>query len=152
MLFRSIVNNIQTALLRSLLDNARMYRMVENTARVTRSSDAYTIAEMFNTLSNSIWSELAGAQNVNSFRRNLRRTYVSEMTRVLINERSVLNPVPAPEDARSLARFELTQLSERIGRALSTGASLDATTRAHLLETKVRIDRALNASVTTTAR
>jgi hypothetical protein len=148
-----IVNSLQTALLRSLLDNARLNRMVENTARVTRASDAYTIAELFGTLNNSIWAELAASpQNINSFRRNLQRSYVSEMTRVLMTERTLLGPVPAPEDARSLARYELTQLSDRIGRALATGAALDATSRAHLLETKVRIDRALNASVSTTAR
>ena len=69
-----------------------------------------------------------------------------------MNERTPMTTIVAPEDARSLARYELSQLSERIGRALSTGGSLDATTRAHLLETKVRIDRALNASVVTTSR
>jgi hypothetical protein len=149
-----MVNSIQTALLRSLLDNAKLGRMVENTMRVPRASDAYTIAEMFRTLGSSIWSEIgSGApQNINSIRRNLQRSYVSEMTRVLLNERSPFAPLSAPEDARSLARYELTQLSERIGRALATGAALDATTRAHLLETRVRIDRALNAGVITTPR
>ena len=148
-----IVNSLQTALLRTLLDNARMTRMVENTARVSRPADAYTIAELFATLSASIWSEVPAHQNINSFRRNLQRSHVSEMTRILMNERVLGGmPVPPPEDARSLARMELTNLSDRIGRTLANGASLDATTRAHLLETKVRIDRALNASVSTTAR
>jgi hypothetical protein len=143
-----IVNSLQTALLRSLLDNARLNRMLENTARVARPGEAYTIAEMLGTLNNSIWSELAGSpQNINSFRRNLQRSHIAELIRVLMNERSLVNPVPAPEDARSLARYELTQLSERIGRALAAGGALDATSRAHLFETRVRIDRVLNASV-----
>jgi hypothetical protein len=145
-----MVNSIQTALLRSLLDNAKLARMVENTTRVSRG-EAYTIAEMFRTLGSSVWSEIDGAspRNINSIRRNLQRSYIGEMTRILLNERSPFAPMPAPEDARSLARYELTQLSARIGRAQSSG-SLDATTRAHLLETKVRIDRALNASLVTT--
>ncbi|HEY0672237.1 MAG TPA: zinc-dependent metalloprotease [Longimicrobiales bacterium] len=148
-----MVNSIQTALLRSLLDNARLHRMVENTARVNRGSDAYTIAELFSTLTGSIWSEVSGSpQNVNSIRRNLQRSHITEMMRVLMNERTPFMMTLAPEDARSLARYELTQLSERLGRALSAGSAIDATTRAHLLETKVRIDRALNASVVTTGR
>jgi hypothetical protein len=148
----AIVNSIQTALLRSLLDNARLTRMVENSARVNRADEAYTIAELFRTLNGAIWSELATPQNITSMRRNLQRSHVAEMTRVLMNERTPAQLALAPEDARSLARYELTQLSERIARALAGGASLDATTRAHLLETKVRIDRALNASVVTPAR
>jgi hypothetical protein len=149
----AIVNSIQAALLRGLLDNARLHRMVENGARVSRPAEAYSIAELFGTLTGSIWSEVSGApQNVNSIRRNLQRSYLSEMTRILMNERTLFAGALAPEDARSLARYELTQLSERIGRALSTGGTLDATTRAHLLETKVRIDRALSASVVTPAR
>lgn len=146
-----IANSIQTALLRSLLDNARLHRLVENTTRVS-AGEAYTIAELFRTLSGSIWSELGAPQNINPIRRNLQRSHLVEMIRVLMNERTPMMMMLAPEDARSLARYELTQLSERIARALAGGASLDATTRAHLLETKVRIDRALNASVITTSR
>ncbi len=148
----AFTNSIQTALLRSLLDNARLHRMVENTTRVSSAAEAYTIAELFRTLSASIWSELGTPQNVNPIRRNLQRSHLVEMIRVLMNERTPMMMMLAPEDARSLARYELSQLSERIARALATGASLDATTRAHLLETKVRIDRALNASVVTTSR
>jgi hypothetical protein len=47
---------------------------------------------------------------------------------------------------RSLARLELVELSDEIGRVLDR-RSLDRDTRAHLSETKVRIDRALDASV-----
>jgi hypothetical protein len=148
-----IVNSIQSALLRSLLDNARLHRMVENTTRVARPTEAYGIAELMGTLSNSIWSELGGTpQNTKSIRRNLQRSHLSEMIRILMNERTPFMSLLAPEDARSLARLELTQLSERIERVARSGAALDATSRAHLLETKVRIDRALNASVITTGR
>ncbi len=147
-----IVNSMQTALLRSLLDNGRLHRMVENTARVSRPADAYGMAELFSTLTNSIWSEVgASPRNIDAMRRNLQRSHLSEMTRILMNERTIAAMTPAPEDARSLARYELTQLSERIGRAMAAG-SIDATTRAHLLDTKVRIDRALNAEVVTPAR
>jgi hypothetical protein len=133
----SLVGSMHTALLRQLLDNARLTRMIENTMR---AGEDYTVAELISTLHQGIWSEPARTP----IRRNLQRSYVSEMVRLMLNERPLFAP-SAPEDARSLARYELLQLSEQMGRALSSRANLDATTRAHLLETKARADRALAA-------
>lgn len=139
----AMVGNMQTALLRQLLDNSRLTRMVENTMR---AGEDYTVAELISTLHQGIWSEPARTP----IRRNLQRAYVSEMVRLMLNERLLFTP-STPEDARSLARYELVQLSEQMGRSLSAGASLDATTRAHLLETKARVDRALEARSVTPA-
>lgn len=55
--------------------------------------------------------------------------------------------VSVPEDARSLARLELSELSERLDAVLASDASLSRETRAHLAESKARIDRALEASL-----
>ena len=55
--------------------------------------------------------------------------------------------VSAPEDARSLARYELTRLSERLALATAANNGLDLETRAHYAESKVRIDRTLAANV-----
>jgi voltage-gated potassium channel Kch len=54
--------------------------------------------------------------------------------------------VESPEDVRSMARLELTALSDRVDQALQA-SGLNRETRAHLAETKARIDRALNASL-----
>lgn len=51
-----------------------------------------------------------------------------------------------PGDASALARLELSELSRRIGRALA-GADVDRVTRAHLEETRARVDRTLDATV-----
>lgn len=133
----TLVGSMQAALLRQLLDNSRLARMIENTMR---AGEDYTVAELISTLHQGVWSEPARTP----IRRNLQRSYVSEMVRLMLNERPFFAP-PAPEDARSLARYELLQLSEQLGRSLSGGGHLDATTRAHVLETKARIDRALDA-------
>ncbi|MFQ6045800.1 MAG: hypothetical protein ACE5PT_05480 [Gemmatimonadales bacterium] len=104
-----------------------------------------------NTLSAAAWMELGGGTRapraVNSFRRNLQRSHLNGLVDLLISRSPVV-----PEDARSLARYELRGISERIATALSSGALLDVATRAHLEESKARIDRALEASMTVTVR
>jgi hypothetical protein len=57
-----------------------------------------------------------------------------------------IDQIDAPEDVRSVARLELTELSTRIDTALDA-SDLTTETRAHLAETQARIDRALNASL-----
>jgi hypothetical protein len=54
-----------------------------------------------------------------------------------------------PEDARSLARFELKRISAQLGTALGTAlgtTGLDTVTRAHFDESKERVDRMIEAS------
>jgi hypothetical protein len=153
-----IHNNVITVqgwLLEELLDGGRLTRMVDNDARMPNGADAYTIAELFESVSAAIWSELGGGarapRNIDSFRRNLQRRHLDQMTRILLDVRTPFSN-PVPEDARSLARLELTQLATRIGQSLDAGRSLDVATRAHLSESRARITRALDASIVMTPR
>jgi hypothetical protein len=52
-----------------------------------------------------------------------------------------------PADARSVARVQLRDVNRRISASLTRGATLDAYTRAHLDESKARIDMALRAGL-----
>jgi hypothetical protein len=63
--------------------------------------------------------------------------------------RLVVNPAPGtPEDARAIARQTLIDLRGDIERALARpGEKLDAYTRAHLADSRERIDQALQAQV-----
>jgi hypothetical protein len=148
-----IVAGLQDVLLGELLAPPRLRRMVDNTARMPRGAPAYTVGEMFETLTGAIWSELGAAQrthNVDSFRRNLQRAYVERFTEMLMPSKDSsmagrFTPVAdAPEDARALARYELTRLSRRLG-AAENATGLDLETRAHFAESKAKIDRALRA-------
>ena len=58
---------------------------------------------------------------------------------------SAAYPTP-PEDARSLARYELRRLAEQMQTALEAG-TLDTVNAAHLEESIARIERALDASM-----
>src|SRR5262249_56865955 len=54
-------------------------------------------------------------------------------------------PAGAPDDARALARLALTRVDSRCAKALAAATPLGDNTRAHLLETRARIRRALEA-------
>ncbi|HXG93741.1 MAG TPA: hypothetical protein VNN73_15460 [Blastocatellia bacterium] len=58
----------------------------------------------------------------------------------------MLRPNPAtPEDAATMARYNLTQMRGRIQQSLAGGTKLGVVTRAHLQESIARIDEALKA-------
>ena len=143
----NFVAMVQGWLLEELLDGARFTRMIDNGVK---QNDPYSVAELFETTSNAIWSELGGGarapRSIDSFRRNLQRRHIDHMTRIMLDVRTPFTN-PVPEDARSLARYELTQLNARLGQALEAGRGLDVTTRAHLSESRARIARALDASI-----
>ncbi|HKG94766.1 MAG TPA: zinc-dependent metalloprotease, partial [Gemmatimonadaceae bacterium] len=141
-----VIASQQTVLLNALLEPTRLRRMVDNGVRMPNGAEAYTAGELYQTLSKAIWSELGDGsrpREVSSVRRNLQRAHVERLTDLLVGAR--LQP---PEDARSLSRLELTDLSAALGRAATSGGrSLDRETRAHFAESKARIDRALAASL-----
>jgi len=114
-------------------------------------------------VTNAVWSELgeAGttARPVNAFRRNLQRAHLSHLAGMLVGGGASILITPGgaravgtPEDARSLARLELARLSARIAQVLAGPGGPDAMTRAHLEESKARIDRVLEAATTTMVR
>ncbi len=149
------VSMVQTGLLNELLHPARLKRMIDNQVRV--EGDAYGPGDLLPRLTDAIWSELETepprSVAINSFRRNLQRTYTDRLIDFLLDTTSWVtigvagaDQVSTPEDVRSLARLELSELSTQIGRVLDR-RSLDRETRAHLSETQTRIDRALDAAV-----
>lgn len=143
----SYVAFLQLALFEDLISPPRLARMIDNEVRMPPGADVYRLSDLLGTLTRVIWSELgetAGApRSVTSFRRNLQRGFIMEFSRLLHP-----TTLGVPEDARSLARFELSRLSDRMEAILGSGASLDATTQAHLVESKARIDQALQATLT----
>ena len=149
------VDLVQSNLLRELLHPARLQRMIDTQVR-TPGGDNYTPGALLGDLTGAIWSELDASPQptpINSFRRNLQRTYVDVLIELMMGKTSWItitlagaDQMEAPEDVRSMARFELDALSIQMAEALDA-PGLERETRAHLSETQARIDRALNASL-----
>jgi hypothetical protein len=120
--------------------------------RATAGEPTVTIPELFSTLTTAIWAEVgypgadgkAGlSRNITSVRRDLQRLYLNSLIRMIVS------PLPdTPEDARTLARATLADLAAQLDRALvRRGVELDPYTRAHLVDSRERINQALNAQM-----
>ena len=108
--------------------------------------------ELFSGITDAVWAELdrnPGEKQwsntdafISSFRRGLQREHLKQLIKLVLEADS-----GTPEDARSLARRHLGQISTRIQQVLQTAQGrLDDYSLAHLEESQVRIAKALDAN------
>ncbi len=135
---------MQTAMLNAVTGSALLARMRE---AESRSPEAYRMSEHFDRLTRTIWGEVGGASPAGmkaldgpSTRREVQRAFVDRMATLVASP-----PAGAPDDARALARLALSRVDARCARALASTAPVGDNTRAHLLESRARIKRALEA-------
>jgi hypothetical protein len=155
----------QSKLLDALLDPARLARIVDNTVR-TPGADRFELSELFAKLSDGICTEILGdpTHEIDSMRRNAQRAYFDRLIRLTLPGAQPAVSMPdepdlywrakspakvVPEDARSLARWNLVRLDQALSKAVKAGAALSVETQAHLAESQTRIERALAASIDT---
>ncbi len=147
-----VILEMRAAALRRLLHPYVLSRIQEGEKKMLQGKEAYSLAELFDFLRAAIWSELsqkppAGGYSeqspfISSFRREFQKEFIHQFIDLML--------APAegtPEDARTLAWATLTHLQNEIREVLSSdvGKGLDLLSRTHLEETKVRIQRALEA-------
>ncbi len=125
-------------------------RRVYDAELKTTGEDRFTCAELVRTLRDEIWKELDNVSGrysdskplISSIRRGLQRTWLDLMLNYVRSRPGAL----VPEDVDAMVRFAVRELSDRIGEVLDkAGDRIDFATRAHLVESKSRIDRALEA-------
>jgi hypothetical protein len=136
----------QKAMLERFTHPVLLSRLVNSEMLVSKPTEALTLAELFEWLTRTIWSEVEGAglkKPIAAMRRDLQREHLTVMIGLM------LQPADGtPEDARALARAELTALHVSLVAAQkSRAAAADLSTRAHLAESAARIARALDARV-----
>jgi hypothetical protein len=136
---------IQNTLLGGLLSPSLLARLRESESR---SPEAFRMSEHFDRLTRMLWGEIgAGAvQAVKALdgpttRRDVQRAYVDRLAQMIVSP-----PANLPDDARALARLQLTRIDSRAARQLAAQTPMGDYTRAHLLEARARIKRALDAS------
>jgi hypothetical protein len=81
---------------------------------------------------------------ISSLRRNLQRSFLRRLSNLALGRTS------APEDCQTVAYAELATLGDKIQGLLDGKAKLDAYTRAHLLESRRRIQKVLDAELALT--
>ncbi|MGJ5632860.1 zinc-dependent metalloprotease [Nostoc sp. CALU 1950] len=129
---------MQGSVLRDLFSGDRLSRLKDIELK-TKPENALTLPELFETLQSGIWTEVIKPKGkpmkITSLRRGLQRQYLDILTGMVLRKEYV------PEDARTLAWYKLKQLDEK----LKGVNSEDEYTKAHLLETRDRIEKVLNA-------
>lgn len=152
------VLGIQRMALTRLLSPVTLGRIQDNELRFEPKEKPFRMADLFAGLDGAVWSELdQGRREIPSLRRNLQREYLKRLIRMTVRQdagggsAAGWNPLtpppmpPLPEDATTLARASLTRLQAKIRQALLLKTPMDATTRAHLEETRSRIAAALDS-------
>ena len=130
--------NVQRAVLDVLLSDAIALRLLESQEKVANPSKLLKLSDVYDTLQESIWSELKAGGDVSSLRRNLQREHVKRVSVALLRASG-----NSPADARSLQRENAVQLQSLIRSALAKPMSKEA--KAHLAESLNTLSEALKA-------
>lgn len=137
---------LQSVVLNDLLRADRLSRLRDADLK-TQTGQTFALPELFDTLQTTIWREVVKPEEklqLSSLRRGLQREYLKTLTAM------VLRTSDAPDDARTLAWYELKQLANALDRVLKRqGREADTETRAHLEETRDRIAKTLDAKLQT---
>jgi hypothetical protein len=131
-------------------------RLLDGEVKVPAGEDAYTMAEHLKMAFEGVFSELANPpaaefnnrnQYISSYRRNTQRTALRQLSDIVRRvPEDTATQLKLPEDARVLVRMHLTELQGRIDVILTKGdLKLDDYSRAHLLDSKLRIKQILDA-------
>jgi Met-zincin/Domain of unknown function (DUF5117) len=144
----------QERVIDQVLSPITLERMHDAELKVAPDADVLTTAELIERLTKSVFSEVENIKEgdytarkpaINSLRRNLQRTYLKSLSHLAMGNTG------APEDCKTIAYDQLSRLSQRMNALLQNGAvaaKLDPYSRAHLQESKDRIQKVLEAKLT----
>lgn len=139
--WHDLVLGVQATALDRVLHPVVLDRVLDNEVLFRASGqEVFTMAELFGSLEDSVWTELKAPAPISSTRRNLQREHLRHLLRLALRTNG---GQAAPEDATTLARASLVRLGSQT--LTAAAAVTDATTKAHLVETNARISAALNA-------
>jgi hypothetical protein len=153
---------IQQVVLGHCFDASVLSRLENQQLMVKPEDKPLTIAELFRTLNDGVWSELpkdgkAEKVQVSLVRRNLQRDHLRRLCQMMLGSGSGGSQLASfvvllggggeyPADARSLARTHLKELDSRLQAVLENQAvQMDDATRAHFAESRDLVTKVLNA-------
>ena len=118
-------------------------RIRDNELKFLQGEDVFTLTELFENISNSLWIELKMQKNINSFRRDLQKSHIEVLSTILLNKKNYFH-----SDAVALARTNLRNLYDQIRISLNI-KTLDNYTYAHLSESANKIQSIYTAKTIT---
>ncbi len=146
------IMGIQASTLTQLMNPTTLKRVYDNEFRIPADQDMFTLAELLNTLTTSIFSEIADRPGksftarqpmISSLRRNLQREYIERLID-LAGPDTIDGAAGKP--ISNLALAKLREIRAKIKPILESDAKrLDDYTSGHLQEAALRIDKVLDA-------
>ena len=147
--------NAQSASIVSLLNDAKMTRLIESEALARNPGDVYTLGEMLSDLRHGVFTEIygSGAPKIDVYRRGVQRAYLTEVGNKInppVATAAAGGPggggggrggAPAPAvntgEIKMQLRGELKQLDAEVAAALKR--TTDVTTKRHLEDVRHQI-------------
>ncbi|KLU06294.1 hypothetical protein RISK_001505 [Rhodopirellula islandica] len=149
------VLGMQASTLTLIMNPTTLRRVYDNELRLPAETDALTLPELLDTVSNAVWEELDQPcpedrndrkPMISSLRRNLQREHIQRLVDLILEEGQ---DTAAYHPISNLARMQLRTLASRMDSTIEKcGKKMDAYSLAHLTECKERIERALEAGYT----
>jgi len=146
------VMGMQASALTMLLNPQTVQRVYDYELFVPADQDALTLAELMQTVTESIWTEIGEKPSkkftdrkpmISSLRRNLQREHLSRLLDMAFENRG-FNSSAKP--VKMLATMHLQFIKDNVDEVLANGDKLDTYTRAHLQEISTRVGKALDAN------
>ncbi len=145
------ISGIQASALTRVMNPTTLRRVFDNEFRVPADQDAFTLPELFDTVSTAVWTELdqsgggsftARKPMISSLRRNLQREHLDRLLDLSLRG---LGTGAASKPVQTLATAKLRELKTKLEKFKDAGG-LDPYTRSHLDEARVRITKVLDAN------
>jgi len=138
----NIIRNLQRSTLIRIHDPKIIHRVHDNVLKVNKKKGKFTLFEMFNTISDELWSELNKIDEINSFRRETQSFYIDLLSNIYFDENNLF-----PKDTKSISFSMLKKIRSNISEALPYYVFEDETTSAHLRLMINKIDSVLDAQM-----
>ena len=151
------ITQSQIRLMKSLLDDAKIQRMVDTESKLNKGEKTYTVNDMMSDLTNGLFSEITSKNIViDPYRRKLQRAFIDELNDKINPKQEAASTTPAPQrnpraatsqkieftDLPPIARGKLSELKKKISGSLPKVK--DQVTKYHLADLVAVIDNVLN--------
>lgn len=134
------VLSLQAAALDQLMSDSVAVRLLDSQEKLEDRKQALSLAELYGTVQNAVWSELKSGRDIDGMRRNLQREHLKRLVASLLRVSA-----STPADVRSLQRENALRLQRELRTATARPISREA--KAHLSESDETLGQALKASM-----
>ena len=145
------VMSLQASTLSQLMSPTKLRNVYDNEYRIPADEDAFTLNELLTTVSDSVWLELEKLPKgkfterkpaISSMRRNLQTEFIERLFDLAKEEKG---STAAFKPIANLAALKLQELHGKLEKS-SEAKSLDAYSKAHLVDAKNRVKRYLDGT------